>query len=687
MIVRLIKILGLLLLLAVLLLAAVYGWFRWQLAKAEQVDNFEQRFFSSPAVASQGISTQRERCNDYSNTRNAYFGELHIHSAISHDSSSFGNVADASAAYDFARGLPLEIRMRSDASDAQPPVVKLKRPLDFAAVTDHAENFGETHLCLMPGSEAYSTGVCKLYRGDIRLPVSDEMQPLMRMLGLVIFGNQRSRQVCGSDGLRCINAASDIWRSQQRVAEQAYDRSADCGFTSFIGYEYSLAVQQTNLHRNVIFANATVPPLPLSSKDADQPEQLWAWLESQCIDSGTGCDALAIPHNSNWSSGRMFYPLSLQAIDSNEQQRLAALRKKVEPLVEIMQVKGDSECRNGLDDVVGAYDELCDFEKLREVEEASIACGDEVGSGGMSLSGCISRYSYVRPALTQGLKEQQALNVNPFEFGIIAATDNHTGAAGAVDEKGFPGSTGMDREPARRLSGPKIVPGVAKGNPSRYNPGGLAGVWAEENSRESLFAAMKRRETFGTSGPRIAPRFFAGWDLDPTLCDAPDRINRAYRSAVPMGSVLASSGLASTGQAQSPAFFVSAAKDAMPGASRLLKLQVVKGWVDSNGQLNQQVYDIAGDAEAAQTLDTNSCSPLTSGYDQLCTVWRDSDFNQEQGAVYYARVVENPSCRWSRYDCLNFAADQQPAACSDPALPTVIQERAWTSPIWYYPDK
>lgn len=373
----------------------------------------------------------------------------------------------------------------------------------------------------------------------------------------------------------------------------------------------------------------------------------------------------------------MFYPYSLSDKPEQEKRELSALRAEMEPLVEIMQVKGDSECRNGLNGVVGGPDELCDFEKLRAPDELTEDCGDDVGQGGMMLSGCMSRFSYVRTALTQGLKEKDELGANPFKMGIIAATDNHTAAAGSVDEKDFHGSTGMDRFPERRLGPPVVVPGIAKGNTSRYNPGGLAGIWAEENSRESLFAAMKRKETFGTSGPRIKPRFFAGWEYPASACSSPMMIEEAYAKGVAMGGELPALPTANA----KPSFIVSAIKDSAKGANNLQKLQVIKGWVGEDGQLQQKVIDVAGNSEADEKLDTSNCQPLTSGHANLCSVWRDEEFDSTQNAVYYARVVENPSCRWSVYDCNRFAEKDRPEACG--LLPKEIQERAWTSPIWY----
>ncbi len=235
----------------------------------------------------------------------------------------------------------------------------------------------------------------------------------------------------------------------------------------------------------------------VSAHDMQEPEQLWRWLKLSCIEGGEACDVLTIPHNSNWSSGRMWYPYSYRDdLSLAQQQEYAQLRNELEPLVEIMQVKGDSECRNGLSTVVGGKDELCDFEKLRAPSEPVEDCGEEYGSGNMRLVGCLSRFSYARYALSTGLSEAKKLGVNPFKLGIVAATDNHNGTPTASMERSYMGANGTDREAVNRLKGAVEVPGgIARGSPVRYNPGGLAGVWAQENSRESLFAAMRRRET------------------------------------------------------------------------------------------------------------------------------------------------------------------------------------------------
>ena len=622
-------------------------------------------------------------CKEQYLEKKAWFGALHVHTSASYDATAFGGTTSVDDAYRFAQGTPLHLSLREDPPDYEPPVITISAPLDFMAVTDHAEALGENRLCYSDDNPGYSTLVCRLFRGDLRLPVKDTLQPMVRLVTHAIFGQDRSARVCGKDGSRCRQRAEQVWRENQRATEAWQDRSAGCRFTTLHGYEYTLAEESSNLHRNVLFKSAVVPQMALSAKDAPEPELLWQWLTTTCIDGNPQCDALAIPHNSNWSSGRMWFPLSNQPRPENKQKQLAALRKKVEPLAEILQVKGDSECRNGIASVFGAADEFCDFEKLRPPLEDISDCGEEIGSGGMLLKGCASRYSYVRYALTAGLAEWQKLGENPFEMGIVAATDTHNGMASAGLEKNHPGSHGTDRNIQHRLLGKVDVPGdIAQGSPVRYNPGGVAGVYAHENSRQALFEAMRARETFGTSGPRIAPRFFAGWNISANLCQSPDYPADAYEQGVPMGSIL----LPAKQSIKSPYFVASAVMDGRDGGNLLQRIQIIKGWIDSEGRTQQAVYDIAGDSNGSAAVDPQTCAVSGTGFEQLCTTWQDPEFDPAQSAVYYARVLENPSCRWSHYTCLELAEEKRPDSCRDPQLPWQIQERAWTSPIWYYPD-
>jgi hypothetical protein len=337
--------------------------------------------------------------------------------------------------------------------------------------------------------------------------------------------------------------------------------------------------------------------------------------------------------------------------------------------MEMMQIKGSMECRNGMWNVLGANDELCNFEKFpvnfRSEPGPPPDCEDGTGHGALVGRGCASRLDFMRYALIEGLREADRIGTNPIQVGAVASTDTHDGTPGAVEENLYDGTSG------RRL------------NDFRFSPGGLAAVWAEENSREALFDAMKRRETFATSGPRMRVRFFGGADLPEGLCEDPNRIALADAAGVPMGAELTISD-----DSGSPAFLALALRD--PGTAEqpgglLQRIQIIKGWVDSDGLFHQSVYDIAGSSQNGANVDLTTCEPRGQGFDSLCGVWRDPDFDASRRAVYYARVLENPSCRHTARLCLNTDDGEQPAACSDPDLPKEIQERAWTSPIWVTP--
>lgn len=669
------------LLLAALIIGTGLLWLRYEFQRVEH-DSLGLSHWDQVTVRTlNNTPTEQAPCKQQYSHNKAWFGDLHVHTAASYDATSFGVTTTVDDAYSFARGTPLSLRRRGDTPDFEAPVLRISSPLDFMAVTDHAEALGETRLCYNADNPAYGSLVCGLYRGDVRLPVGDQLQSLVRLASFAVFGQDRSTRICGADGSLCREEAITVWRENQLSTENWQDYSANCEFTALHAYEYTLADEASNLHRNVIFKSSTVPQAALSAKDAPTPEQLWQWLDKTCVAGNDRCDALAIPHNSNWSSGRMWFPYSNRDLPLQEQQELAALRARLEPLAEVLQVKGDSECRNGIDSVIGAPDEFCNFEKLRPASEPIPDCGEDFSSGGMMLKGCVSRYSYVRYALTAGLSEEGKLGINPFKFGIIASTDTHIGAPAPEREKNYLGSHGNDMVLEDRLLSTIKVPGdIATGSPVRYNPGGIAGIYANENSRSALFEAMRRRETFGTSGPRITPRFFAGWNLDTSLCQSSDYLAQAYENGVPMGADLPPS---PAGAKQSPVFVASANRDPRDEGNLLQRIQIIKGWIDGEGRTQQAVYDVTGLNKVDATVDALTCQVSGQGFAQLCASWQDPDFDPAMSAVYYARVLENPSCRWSHYDCLTLPKDQRPPSCSDPELPWQIQERAWTSPIWY----
>jgi hypothetical protein len=615
----------------------------------------------------------REPCADRDPRRRAYFGDLHVHTRNSFDAWAFGVRATPEDAYRFARGGEV-LLPPNDAAGNPTRSVRLERPLDFAAVTDHSVFLAEIEACTTPGTADYESATCVDYRS------SQARAAIVFATQMILPNPRRNEPLCGADGSLCTSRIAPVWQRMIDAAEAAYDRSEACSFTSFVAYEYTATTGVSTQHRNVIFSSARVP-VPISYFEEPTRQGLWRALREQCIDAGIGCDAIAIPHNTNESNGnsmRVEYPGATSLDDERAQAEARAI---AEPLIEIYQHKGDSECRNGLSGTIGSPDELCAFEKIRPQEAPD--CGDVPGSGGSTHMGCISRLDFVRGILLEGLKEETRLGVNPYRLGIIASTDTHNATSGNVDERTFAGHQGTnDESPQKRLGGAGAfldVSAVVQG------PGGLAAVWAEENSRPALFAALKRRETFGTSGPRIAVRFFGGFDLPAGLCEEPDLVRVADERGVAMGGVL----LASDGGGAAPGaprFVIHALRDpgtaTRPGAL-LERLQIVKGWVDAQGAAHERVFDAAGEANAPDDVDLDTCTPRGRGADSLCATWSDPEFDPSQAAFYYARVLEVPTCRWTQWACVDLPAAERPPACSDPALPRTIRERAWTSPIWW----
>jgi hypothetical protein len=613
----------------------------------------------------------REPCADRDPLRRAFFGDLHVHTTFSFDAHVFDVRTTPDDAYRFARGEPVQLPPL-DANGKGTRSLRLERPLDFVALTDHSEFLGEVEICTTPGSPQFDSKSCENYRNGERYDV-------VRGYGirLALPSPQRDYNLCGEDYAACTgpNAAGRVWNRVKESAQGAYDRSARCSFTSFIAYEYTAATGASTLHRNVIFKNDHVP-FPTTYFEQPTPRGLWQELDTTCRRAGNGCDVIAIPHNPNESNGRMFrveYP-GAEGLAGEKAQ--AELRSSLEPLVEIYQHKGDSECRNGMSAMPGGPDEQCEFEKHTRTPNED--CGDGIGSLGSSNKGCYSRLDFVRGALLAGLGEEDRLGVNPYRLGIVASTDTHNGTPGAVEESAFIGHRGIDDDtPAKQLGTGELADGGIS-----YGAGGITGIWAEENSRPSLFEAMKRREVFGTSGPRIAVRFFGGWGLSREMCSDPQMIAKGYESGVPMGGLLAPR----PPGAGAPVFVVSALRDAGTAArpgSLLQRVQIVKGWIEG-GVAHQEVFDIAGGANDA-AVDTSSCVQSGPGASELCATWVDPTFAEGQRAFYYARVLENPSCRWSTFVCNGLADGAKPASCNDLAAPKTIQERAWTSPIWLQP--
>lgn len=633
-------------------------------------------------------SEEREACDKFSETRMPLFGDLHVHTSFSFDAAAISIGATPVDANNFAKGEPIDFW----PIESGRPVGKyrLDRPLDFLAVTDHGEFLGERRLCYEEDSESYDSHFCKAARVNQRQG--------MIMFGQVITTETPARipEVCGEDGEMCREYAKSPWERMAEAAEEAYDKTSACSFTSFVAYEYTGTPGTSNYHRNVIFRNGNVPELPVSYIDAPFDSALWEGLDTFC-DIEDGCDYLTIPHNTNLANGRMA-PYMRLADTVDAKRAYAETRLKREPIMEIFQHKGGSECINGLASVLASPDELCDVEAVRVIGQeetyatrqlngSELVMGTatlvteecepgEIGSNGMLGAGCVDATDYQRSALLVGLEQEAEIGLNPVKLGIIAATDTHTATPGAVHENDWRGAVSSEATPALRLE-----PGLLTSNIDG-NPGGLAGVWAVENSRDAIFDAMLRREVFGTSGPRIVPRFFAGWGYDAGLCDADDMVEQGYAGGVPMGGDLSAPPSAEA----KPVFIANALRDPADYSLPLEQLQLIKGWIDADGQRRNEVITLAGGKNPEATVNLETGEANGDGHDSLCAVYTDDSFDPDLPTYYYVRAVENPAARWTVFDCQRLPEDERPAVCSDGSYPSTIQEMAWTSPIWYAPQ-
>lgn len=600
-------------------------------------------------------SEERAPCQDYTPLRRPFFGDLHVHTARSQDASTQDTRVTPREAYLFARGEALGIQP-FDADGRSLRTVQLDRALDFAAVTDHAEQIGEVHLCRTPGAPGHGSLVCRLYRRFPRIAFF-VMNGRYSILG-TRWG------FCGEGGRDCLEAAGVVWQEHQQAAEEAYDRSQDCAFTSLVAYEWTAYGHDGgHLHRNVVFRNERVPRLPISSMETGpMAVHLWTALDAECRDAGTGCEAVTIPHNSNWSVGSAFTSAQLPGEEVTAEE--AAIRARYDRLVEIMQHKGESECAIS----PGVTDEGCSFEKAPDPL-------NPIGDDGANP------IDFARDALKRGLELAPRLGTNPFRFGVIGSTDTHLGTPGLVKERGFPGHGGAGKPGTTALE-----PGFP--DVTTLNPGGLAVLWAEENGRDALFDAMVRKEAYATSGTRPTLRFFAGWDFEAEDCAAAEPAAEGYARGVPMGGDLPTRPETAT----APRFLIAASRDPHPNGGDLERLEIVKGWVE-DGERLERVLTVAGGPNGAD-VDVTTCERRGRGAAGLCTVWTDPDFDPAEPAFYYARLRENPSCRWTQWACVDAGV-----VCSDPSslregyeacctgeLPATIQERAWSSPIWYTPE-
>ena len=585
--------------------------------------------------------------------RNAYFGDLHVHTRFSYDAFLNGTRGSPDDAYRYARGEPL---MHPGGFEVQ-----LREPMDFYAVSDHAVFLGMINAMADPEQEVSSHPASRLLAAA---ETPEERQDAQREIRTYIGGRE---------GLLDMDIVRSAWRETVEAAER-HNRPGE--FTTFIAYEYTASPDSQNLHRNVIFRGSEAPAAPFSRLDSNDPEDMWAWLESN---REAGIEAIAIPHNANGSNGLMFRPQRFSGAPFDA--AYAERRMRNEPLVEITQIKGTTDTHPAL----SPNDEWADFEIYPYIIPRGMPGVAQNYYGGEPTESVISG-SYVREAYLNGLRMAETSGFNPYRFGLVGSTDTHT-AGGPAGESGFFASDGLADPPEGTRPFDTSAPGGGRRYNASQNPlfsaAGLAGVWAEENTRDSIFDAFRRKETFATTGPRIRVRFFAGYGYPDGVVDDPGMVAEAYAGGVAMGGELVAPG------SRAPRFLTWATRD--PASNPLQRLQVIKGWVDG-GEAHERVYDVAcsdglavdpathrcPDNGAVVNLDDCSVS-ADAGDAELRTLWTDPDFDPAQRALYYVRVLENPSCRWSTWEAIR--AGNEPR----PDLPAIIQERAWSSPIWITP--
>ena len=605
--------------------------------------------------------------------KNAYFGDLHIHTSNSFDAYTFGTLSNPELAYKYAQG---ESILHPTGYD-----IKLRRPLDFYAVTDHGIFLG-----LLPAA-ADTNSLFSKYEytkpiHNLNKSISNGFLEATRRAGL--FRNFARKTIEGiDDGMLDKNLIDEIqesvWKETIKAADDAYKPGI---FTTFAAYEYTSSGDLYNryLHRNVIFEDTKNLPNKIFTRlDSQNPEPLWGWMNSL---RQNGIDSLAIPHNSNLSGGVAFLNEDFKGgpIDN----AYTSNRLLNEPLVEITQAKGTSETHP----LISKNDEWASFETAVPSRYPANEMKNIKGA-------------YVRNAYLRGLAIEDKGIINPYKFGLIGSSDSHVGGGSYNEETFFSKIGSLDGTPKLRGSVPfnktygfimsKINQNSMKYVDSNYylNVGdrliyfgasGLAGVWAEENTRESIFAAFRKKETFATSGPRIKVRFFGGYDLENHSLSDENLIRKAYSLNTPMGGDIYSD------KRTSPTFLIWAVSDPLGG--RLQRSQIIKGWVE-NGVHNEKVFDVACSdglkvdpitqrcPDNGADVNINDCSTTPNvGASELKTFWKDPEFNSNINAFYYVRVLENPSCRWSTWDAVRNG--EKPRSDID----VTIQERAWSSPIW-----
>ncbi|MFM7220022.1 MAG: DUF3604 domain-containing protein [Nodosilinea sp.] len=583
-----------------------------------------------------------------------FWGDTHLHTVYSFDAGTAGTRLTPADAYRFARG--------EEVTTNTGQRIRLSRPMDFLVVTDHSDGLGAFNKLLQGTPEILADPQARAWHEAVN--TGGEAAARAQVELVQAFGE-------GTISPVLLPTPADFKTAWEDEIDTAETFNVPGLFTALIGYEWTSVPGGDNLHCNVIYrdnGDRARQLLPQTTAQSTDPETLWDWM--QTYEEKTGGDVLAIPHNGNLSSGLMFADTTYSGapLTANYAKR----RQLWEPLYEIIQMKGTSETHP----LLSTVDEFANFE----------IAGWDNGNLDLSVANqpAMLEHEYIRSALKNGLKFEQSLGINPFKYGFAAGSDTHTGLS-SIEENNYSGKFPA-YEPNPERSGH-----ISKDNPAlnlvrygwQYGAAGWVGVWARENTREALFDAMERREVYATSGPRMTVRLFGGWDFRPQdIRRNPGDVG--YAKGVPMGS-----DLRQAPRGKAPSFLVAALKD--PISANLDRVQIVKGWLDNRGETQEKIYDVAWSGARQPGADGklppvgNTVNPGTAewtnaiGAVELATVWTDPDFDPSQRAFYYARVLEIPTPRWTTYDQVRF---QQTLPAE---VPLTIQERCYTSPIWYSP--
>ena len=580
-----------------------------------------------------------------------FFGDTHFHTNLSPDAGLIGTTLSVSDGYRFARGEKII------SNTGQP--VQLIRPLDFLVVTDHAEYIGLAPMIRDANPVLLSDPYGKFLYENFTAGPEGAMKAFRSILDDAVSGNDRLGES---------EMAPTIWREFVKTADKYDDPGR---FTAMTGFEWTSTPSGDNLHRVVVFrdgADKTGMILPYTSFESFDPEDLWKWLEG--YEAKTGGQVFAIPHNGNLSNGLMFNEKRY----NNEPitRGYAEARIRWEPIIEVTQMKGDGEAHP----LLSPEDEFADYENW------------DVGNidGSAPKEDWMLKYEYGRPALKIGLKLEQEIGANPYKFGLSAATDTHTGLATSREENYF--GKYAKTEPSPNRHNHEVIP--AEDPALRILTGqevasGLTAVWARENTREAIFDSMERKEVYGTTGTRIRVRVFGGWDFKPDDVSTPDFAAKGYRNGVPMGG-----DLKNAPKGKAPVFMVRALRD--PDGANLDRVQIIKGWLDKSGKTHERIYDVAVSdgrkiardgrcsIQVGSTVDIEKATYTNTIGDAILTAyWKDPDFDSKERAFYYVRVLEIPTPRWTTYDAVFFGIERPDN------VPSTIQDRAYTSPIWYTP--